>query len=690
MSVYIDETKIRQAINALIVPDGVFEVRIIKNSGKSAWSGMFKTADSVIAELNKFDLTGKNVYIIPQPLDESCYSMEQRDRFLQGVSGAGDKDVTMYRWLFIDLDPKRKTKVSATDAEREAAFRKAAEIDKFLKEHNFYEPIKAVSGNGAHLLYEVALANTEENRALVHKVLDALDVLFTDENVEVDVSNYNQSKPCKLYGTLAQKGANSPERPHRMSRIISVPEELKVNEKAKLEWLASFYPEEEQPIVRFCNQHQSGSFDIEEWLNKYGVRYKAKPWKDGMKYVLDECPFNPEHKYPDSCITRRSNGKLGFVCFHNSCQKYEWRDVRMKYEPDAYNAAERGDRQIENGWFRHKNADRDIPHFDVNNPIPEEPVWLELKDINNKKEPAAEYISTGYSTIDRKIKGLAKGAVSVLSGMRGSAKSTFLSQMILSMVDNGQTVVCYSGELPSNKFAEWMMLQAAGKRHTIQSQMYENYYYVDNDNTKKMIAEWMAGKFFLYNNKYGNNFDDLAQEFRNQAEKTKADCIVLDNLMAVKLDDKYDKNQAQTDFVWELKNIATQTNTHVIFVAHPRKTQGFLRLDDISGTGNISNIVDSAFILHRKNDDFEKAFAEKFGRSKWNLLPETCTNVLEICKERGSGNQDIFIPLWYEPETKRLLSGPDTAVNYGWETMFNRQKPLLLEQDYFKGETNES
>ena len=42
------------------------------------------------------------------------------------------------------------------------------------------------------------------------------------------------------------------------------------------------------------------------------------------------------------------------------------------------------------------------------------------------------------------------------------------------------------------------------------------------------------------------------------------------------------------------------------------------------------------------------------------------TNVIEICKDRDGGTQDVFIPLWYELETKRLKNYPAENIIYGW------------------------
>ena len=38
----------------------------------------------------------------------------------------------------------------------------------------------------------------------------------------MDLTNYNPARIFKLYGTLAQKGRNTADRPHRMARIEKV------------------------------------------------------------------------------------------------------------------------------------------------------------------------------------------------------------------------------------------------------------------------------------------------------------------------------------------------------------------------------------------------------------------------------------------------------------------------------------
>ena len=176
----------------------------------------------------------------------------------------------------------------------------------------------------------------------------------------------------------------------------------------------------------------------------------------------------------------------------------------------------------------------------------------------------------------------------------------------------------------------------------------------------------MGEQFWLYNNDYGNDFDKIKQRLERGIREKKADLCVIDNLAILYLAaGNYDKYEAQTNFVKDLLSIAKRANCHIIFVAHPRKAEGFLRLDDIAGSGNLANLVDNALIVHRVNNDFKRLTAQMFKWKESNPIYEA-TNVVEIAKARESGAQDVFVPLWYEDKTKRLKNYPGESFAYSW------------------------
>ena len=72
------------------------------------------------------------------------------------------------------------------------------------------------------LIFGSAAAKADDG-GLVQHVLQALDARFSTERVKIDTSVYNAARICKVYGTLARKGDNRPDRPHRRAKILEVP-----------------------------------------------------------------------------------------------------------------------------------------------------------------------------------------------------------------------------------------------------------------------------------------------------------------------------------------------------------------------------------------------------------------------------------------------------------------------------------
>lgn len=661
---FVNAAEVRKTL-AILKAGGVpYEIRILTGDKKGTISGYFDDADTLLNSFDTVDLRNANVYITLNDLKPGADQRIQRDHFLKTSLTTSDNDIAGYRWLFIDLDPKRLSGISSSKEELDAAIEVAGKVYEHLKGLGFEDPVKALSGNGCHLLYRISLANNEDNRALVQNCLKVLASLFNNDAVSVDTTNYNPSRICKLHGTLAQKGSNSSERPHRFSRIFTNVVDVKVTQKMFLEKLASEIPDDPPPEEP-QRTYQPDGFDLVKFMADNGITYKEDSNDRAKIYKLDYCPFDSTHTNGDAKIFQYTNGAIAFKCHHNSCNRYKWQDVRLKFEPTAYDEPEI-DKRIDEGYKEHNRlkSKAEVPYTEL---VDKGEMFRNAVMIEADVEPEHEFIKSGVTVIDQRMMGFEKACVSVISGLRGCGKSTLIGQIILNAVQERHTVVCYSGELNNKKYLSWLMRQAAGKTNIEVSTKYQGGYGVSAQNRAK-IAAWMGDCFWLYNNKYGNRFDAIAQHLRVILKEKKADLCIIDNMMALDLTayNSNDKYEAQTNFVWELKNLADLTNTHIIFVAHPRKANGFLRLVDIAGSGNIGNIVDNAFIIHRWNHDFEKGYEDEFKHAPGNDIPE-CSNVIEITKEREGGMQDVFIPLYYEESTKRMRNDPDEYVCYGWD-----------------------
>ena len=497
-------------------------------------------------------------------------------------------------------------------------------------------------------------------------------MLFSDEQVEIDEKVFNLGRIARVCGYYNRKGTNADkDRPQRLCEFVKVPNEVKANAREYFEKIASLYPEEVKPTRE--NNYSIEKFDLESFLEKYNIKVtKIEEVAGGKKYVLDHCVFNESHRGKDAVIFQRDNGAISYVCLHNSCSHYTWRDVRIKFQPDAYNRKEYGE-------FQHKQR-INSSYKEAFTPAVETEdkgkKWLQMSEIKRVNIEELLCIPTGYTELDKKIVGLFAGELSIISGSNSSGKTSWLDCVALNAVQKGFKVGIWSGEMQDWRFQNWIIQIAAGKTFTKRKEGYDNLYYVPSNISEK-ISAWLDDKLFLYNNNYGNNFQQIFSDVKTLVDEKNVQLVIIDNLAALNIDaydgEKYSK---QTKFVIELKEYAKQKNIHILLVCHPRKQMTFLRKDSISGTADLTNISDKVFIIHRIGKDFEQKASEFLGNAKASELMDY-NGVVEVAKDRQFGIVDYFAGMYYEQESRRLKNSIAEHIHYGWE-----DNPTQIDFDY--------
>lgn len=673
----MNEYSIRKTFEALQKQDEPIEVRIV--SGKATFSGYFKNIDNLIEKLKPFDkVSTANIYFVLNKINDDCYDRQQCEMFIQNAKQTtSDGDIVHRDWLLIDIDPVRSAGVSSSDKEKANAKNVANAVYSYLKSKGFAKPISCDSGNGWHLLYKIRMANDDSARDTIKKFLQTLDMMFSDETAQIDTSVFNASRITKLYGTIARKGNNSKTRPHRESSIIRIPDEVLVNRKALLQKVIDELPQPETPTYK--NNYNKEPFDIDNFIARHSIRVsKVVNYGLGRKFILEECVFDSNHKAPDACIFAMNNGAIGYKCFHNSCQRYTWKDVRIKFEPDAYDKKER---EYSKQRTTKPTGTTIAELIGKAKPTDEAKVFVQMSDIEAVDRSQLVTIPSGFTELDKKIIGFNKGEISLWSGRNGSAKSTVLNQICLNACQEGFKCAIFSGELTKQRIKQWIQLQAAGKQNVVPSKKYENLFYVPQQTGEK-IDKWLDGKLWIYDNAFGNKFESVLNYLKELVERENIDMIVLDNLMALDiLTLNGDKYQQQTTMILALVDFVKTYNVHLHIVCHPRKAATFLRKDDISGTADLTNAVDNVFIIHRVGNDFVQSAKDFYGDAYASKF-YGFGNVIEVCKNRDLGIMDELFGFFFETQSKRLLNDVFENVCYGWEEsptrFFNEENMQLV------------
>lgn len=577
---YYDEAMIRQTINNLKPNHELFEVRIIgKGNRKRIISGYFTDVDTLIKQFDTIDPRATNMYITINKVNDDCYAREQHDCFRQTDANTHDHEIDAYEWLFIDLDPKRVAEVSSSEAELEAARILSDKVYSYMSNLGFKEPVRAMSGNGHHLLYKIDLANTEENKDLIERCLVNLASIFNTDKVKIDIVNHNQSRVCKLYGTLAQKGSNTKTRPHRMSRITQLPTKIENNGIDLLRTLANELPE--APKIIRKKTAENGSFDIEDWMSEHGLEpTRTEAGTDCTIYPLAHCPFDPSHTDGDSKIFKYTNGAIAFKCHHNSCSGKTWQDVRSLLEPGAYdNKDEESDRAIEEGWKQHKK-------------------YLVVQKTDN---------------IEEVKKGLPKlTAISAYDLQQKEFEEKYYA--VENMIPEGETVIA----APPKTGKSWLMLDmclkvAEGKQFLgFNTKLSDTLYLAleDGDSFEQERLNIVTGNntapknfHFVFSNVMPMNEGFLLQLEELLKAFPDIKVVVIDTLQFIKYRQTKSESAYECDYRTgrDLKEFAEKKHLAIVVVTHTTK---MIHIEDemsnVSGTNGVTGAADAVIVLSKE------------------------------------------------------------------------------------------
>lgn len=657
-------------LSLLHEPDEIIEIRSI--DPKPVISGYFRADSPAIAkELSRYP--NRTFYQTMNRVKSACYARDQHERLVERPhETTTDGDIAGYQWLLIDADPVRPSGVSASREEKEAARRVAGMTMKKLMAMGFSEPVVADSGNGYHLLFHIHASTTEKQ--VLADFLAVLDMWFSTELVKIDTAVFNPARITKLYGTIATKGASTPERPHRRSGIIRQPEKIETTPMALIRNIAAERQKAASPQENPWHRgNSSSSFNLEQFLSDHHVEVIRKiPISTGMKYQLAECPFDSSHKHGDAAVFAYSNGSYGFHCFHNSCAGYHWHEFREKVDPAAYSNSP---------YAVHQAVITKTPAgTDTSAPAKAgQPRMLDFAEIPNYDRSKIVVIRSRFQALDGKIGGFNKGEMTVWSGGNASGKSTLVSQIGLAAITEGFKVAMFSGEMTASRVREWVLLQAAGPDFVMQDPLNPNHYCLKHDIEEKLDA-MLTGKLSIYDNDFGTDWEVVTSTIYDWVKKNEASVVIIDNLMALDIPtggmDKYDM---QSRIVKRFSAMAKELNVHVHFICHPRKTEAFPRKGDISGTADITNTADNVMMVHRVNADFMMRYKTVY--PKLVIEPDVST-VIEVMKNRDLGIVDEIIKLYFDRRSRTMSDVKGLPPQHAWtEKIEQMSMPGFTEVD---------
>lgn len=226
--------------------------------------------------------------------------------------------------------------------------------------------------------------------------------------------------------------------------------------------------------------------------------------------------------------------------------------------------------------------------------------------------------------------------LSIWTGINGHGKSDLLGNVLVNLINNGERICIFSGEIKPKMLLFRMTAQACA---TLKASI----------PFVKAAAAWMTGSLWLYDHVGSVNQEKLLDAFRYAAKRYRVTHFVIDSLMKCGIAE--DDYKGQKQFIDALCDFKNEFDVHVHLIAHARKGDSEEKAPgklDVKGTGAISDLADNVFTVWRnKKKELEK-----------DPDPKDEDARLYCHKQRATGYEGA-LRLWFDKESLIFKQSPD-------------------------------
>lgn len=318
-------------------------------------------------------------------------------------------------------------------------------------------------------------------------------------------------------------------------------------------------------------------------------------------------------------------------------------------------------------WYGKKKALDVIVHA-KDSPVESVVDFTDIKEVDLDE---IDGIYTGIKQFDVEMLRLFYGTFNIVTGVNGSGKSSFLSQLVCQCLEQGRDAWLYSKELPNYMSKNWINYIFAGARNVDSfTNARGSVYYKVKPEIKEKIDSFYKGRLYIYKDGWPNTIDDIEQSMEDSARKFGCKLFIIDNLTAINLhaagDDKWEK---QVDFVNYLIDFAKKYNVVVVLVIHPKKIETMRRLQkfDVAGLGSIVDLAHRLISLYRVTPK-DKEGEKKSRGVGYYKQPIKYDVLIDVLKDRLRGRENLSIGLYYDKASRRFYSNPEEYdFQYAWD-----------------------
>ncbi|KAI1280567.1 Twinkle protein, mitochondrial [Halotydeus destructor] len=233
-----------------------------------------------------------------------------------------------------------------------------------------------------------------------------------------------------------------------------------------------------------------------------------------------------------------------------------------------------------------------------------------------------------FPQLNRLLKGHRRGEFTVLTGLTGSGKTTFLSEYSLDLCSQGVKTLWGSFEIRNFRLCKMMLSQFSGTK------------FEDDDihMFEACAREFQKVPMYFMDFHGQQSLDDVLETMANAVAEHDVHHVIIDNVQFMIGNDyrygKMNRYEYQDLCIGSFRKFASETDCHITLVIHPRKEQEEeLTNNSIFGGGKAIQEADNILILQTKT-------LKSFKTQKY----------LQVTKNRFDGELGLF-PLTFDKET---------------------------------------
>jgi len=236
------------------------------------------------------------------------------------------------------------------------------------------------------------------------------------------------------------------------------------------------------------------------------------------------------------------------------------------------------------------------------------------------------------------------------TGINGHGKSLMLDQVLLGLMEQGEKVAIFSGEIPPVKHLHRLHRQATGLLRPTREYI-------------RSVGAWLRRSCWLFDLAGQAKLDRLLEVFAYAARRYGVRHFVIDSLMMIDVpSDGVGAITKQKEAVQKIVGFAKAYGVHVHLVAHPRKQKDEAEAPgkmDIAGAGDIVNGADNAFAIWRaQKDEAPPNPNDPDSVAEWEKQKEEADAQLILLKDRYGDYQNYTLRLWFDKGSLQYRSQP--------------------------------